>query len=233
MRSTCPGRDRYADEQGVRSGGRLPWRARPRPALIWLFSAIAVLVGGKPAPGGQPGPRADAGVHSHPGGPMSGKGRTRGRSQGVRRRPGPGPMTPRPGSTAASSCMQQGKLAEAIPEFRDGHPAQARVRRCANALVPCFDGVGKHDEAIAAYREAIRLKPDFADAHFNLGIALADRGKHAEIVAHIARPFGSSPTTPTTDTPSASRCAAGEAGGVGRGLPRGYPTPTRIRPGPQ
>ena len=42
---------------------------------------------------------------------------------------------------------------------------------------------GKLDEAIAEYREAIRLKPDYADAHYNLGIALATRGKLDEAIA--------------------------------------------------
>ena len=31
---------------------------------------------------------------------------------------------------------------------------------------------GKTDEAIALFREAIRLEPDFADAHYELGSAL-------------------------------------------------------------
>ena len=33
---------------------------------------------------------------------------------------------------------------------------------------------GKLDEAVAAYREAIRLKPDFAEAHVRLGGLLCD-----------------------------------------------------------
>ena len=36
---------------------------------------------------------------------------------------------------------------------------------------------GKLDEAIAEYRQAIRLKPDDAEAHNNLGTILCDR-KH-------------------------------------------------------
>jgi tetratricopeptide (TPR) repeat protein len=42
---------------------------------------------------------------------------------------------------------------------------------------------GKVSEAIAAYREAIRLKPDFALAHTNLGNALRDQGKVSEAMA--------------------------------------------------
>ena len=35
---------------------------------------------------------------------------------------------------------------------------------------------GDLEGAIAEFREALRLKPDFADAHLNLGVALRDKG---------------------------------------------------------
>src|SRR5262249_6029987 len=42
---------------------------------------------------------------------------------------------------------------------------------------------GKSAEAIAACREAIRLKPDLPQAHLNLGNALGAQGKLAEAIA--------------------------------------------------
>jgi serine/threonine-protein kinase len=42
---------------------------------------------------------------------------------------------------------------------------------------------GRPDEAIAAYRESVRLKPDYAEAHNGLGNALYDKGKPDEAVA--------------------------------------------------
>ena len=42
---------------------------------------------------------------------------------------------------------------------------------------------GKLSEVIAAYREAMRLNPDLALAHFNLGNALRDQGKPSEAIA--------------------------------------------------
>ena len=42
---------------------------------------------------------------------------------------------------------------------------------------------GKLDEAVAQYREAMRLKSDDAEAHYNLGNALRDHGKHDEAIA--------------------------------------------------
>jgi FkbM family methyltransferase len=42
---------------------------------------------------------------------------------------------------------------------------------------------GKLDEAVAAYRQAIRIKADSAETHSNLGVALYDQGKLDEAVA--------------------------------------------------
>ena len=44
----------------------------------------------------------------------------------------------------------------------------------------------KLDDAIAAYREAIRLKPDYAEAHYNLGCVLYDQEKFDEAEAEFA-----------------------------------------------
>ena len=38
-------------------------------------------------------------------------------------------------------------------------------------------------EAVAAFKEAIRLKPESPESHYNLGIALQQQGKLAEAVA--------------------------------------------------
>ena len=42
---------------------------------------------------------------------------------------------------------------------------------------------GKLDEAVASYRQALTLKPDYAEVHFNLGNTLNDQGKLDEAVA--------------------------------------------------
>jgi protein O-GlcNAc transferase len=58
-----------------------------------------------------------------------------------------------------------------------------------NALM----GQGKLDEAIAAYRRAIRIKPDYAAAHTTLGIALAGQGRLDEAIAAYRRAIGIKP----------------------------------------
>ena len=52
-----------------------------------------------------------------------------------------------------------------------GDPAQARRRLRPLRPRPGSWDQGKYDEAVAEFREAIRLKPDDAAAHNNLGLA--------------------------------------------------------------
>ena len=42
--------------------------------------------------------------------------------------------------------------------------------------------MGRTDEAITHYHQALRIKPDYVDAHYNLGIAYVNTGKIDEAV---------------------------------------------------
>jgi tetratricopeptide (TPR) repeat protein len=46
-----------------------------------------------------------------------------------------------------------------------------------------LDGQGRWDEAIAHYRRALEIKPDFAEAHYNWGVDLARQGRWDEAIA--------------------------------------------------
>ena len=48
-------------------------------------------------------------------------------------------------------------------------------------------GRGQVDEAIAHYRKALEIKPDYVEAHYNLGVALAGRGKLDEALEHYQK----------------------------------------------
>jgi Flp pilus assembly protein TadD len=52
--------------------------------------------------------------------------------------------------------------------------------------------LGRTDEAIAQYREALRLFPGYSGAHFNLGQALSSLGRFAEADAEFAAARSSS-----------------------------------------
>jgi tetratricopeptide (TPR) repeat protein len=46
-----------------------------------------------------------------------------------------------------------------------------------------FDALGRWDEAIAHYRQALAIKPDYADAHYNWGVDLARQGRWDDAIA--------------------------------------------------
>ena len=91
---------------------------------------------------------------------------------------------------------------------------------------------GKLDEAIAEYREAMRLKPDYPEAHNNLGVTLKDQGKLDEAIAEYREALRLKPDTPRPTTTSA---CPGVQGKLGRG-DRRIPEAMRLKPdirGPQ
>ena len=50
----------------------------------------------------------------------------------------------------------------------------------SNLLGIALDRQGKWKEAVAAFREAIRLQPDFADAYKNMGLTQERRNQFVE-----------------------------------------------------
>ena len=57
-----------------------------------------------------------------------------------------------------------------------------------NNLGTALVAKGQMDEAIRQYQEALRLKPDYADAHCNLGAALARKAKWTRRSANSRKP---------------------------------------------
>ena len=52
---------------------------------------------------------------------------------------------------------------------------------------------GTLDEAVAHYRKAVELKPDFAEAHYSLGMVLQQQGKIDEAIVHYRKALESQP----------------------------------------
>ena len=46
---------------------------------------------------------------------------------------------------------------------------------------------GKQTEAVNYYQETLRLEPNSADAHYQLGLILAKQGKSAEARIHLSK----------------------------------------------
>jgi len=71
----------------------------------------------------------------------------------------------------------------------------ARAVTAAN-LGEALSADGRHDEAIAEYRRAIAIKPDWAPAHYNLGSALNRAGRPVDAVAEFERALVLQPDYP-------------------------------------
>ena len=90
---------------------------------------------------------------------------------------------------------------------------------------------GKLDEAVACYRRALELKPDFAEAHNNLGNACKDQGKLDEAVACCRRALELRPDYAAAHNNLGNALQGpGEAGRSGRLLPPGTGTEAGLLP---
>jgi Flp pilus assembly protein TadD len=86
------------------------------------------------------------------------------------------------GRTIAGSAY----LGAIVPDSADVH----------NTLGIAFAERGRFDDAIAEFREALRLGPDSAPTHWHLGAALAYRGAREEAVEHLRRSVQLDPNNP-------------------------------------
>jgi serine/threonine protein kinase/Flp pilus assembly protein TadD len=75
--------------------------------------------------------------------------------------------------------------------FAEQH--KARMAIVHNNLGVAYDYRGQPDLAVEEYREAIRLRPDLADAHNNLGTALRARGKTDDAVREYRKALSLKP----------------------------------------
>jgi len=78
-----------------------------------------------------------------------------------------------PGRTVAGSAY----LGAIVPESAALH----------NLLGIALAGKGRLDDAVAEFREALRLEPDSAETNWHLGVALASQGERDEAMEHLGR----------------------------------------------
>ena len=71
--------------------------------------------------------------------------------------------------------------------LKSGHLPEAATSRWALDHLRGDDLLlsGSNTEAISQYNEALRLKPDLAEAYNNLGLALDDKGQHGAAIAEF------------------------------------------------
>ena len=85
----------------------------------------------------------------------------------------------------ASQYVDDSTEGDPIVPFPDQHFDTVRTAHYNLGLV--YHSQRRFDEAIARYRRALELEPDFAEAHNNLGVSLGTQGSLDEAVFHFRR----------------------------------------------
>ena len=160
-----------------------------------------------------------------------------------------GPLRTRPRGAAAARLQQAADLLESVlrqyPEETELHervrlylnicqrqatPREARRRRSTSGSTPrrSPSTAASYDQAIAHLRLVRDEDPDNDHALYMLAVAHAQRGEHAEAVAHLERAIALNPENRAlARTRSGSRAAARR-----RGVPRGARSAVRRRRAP-
>ena len=97
------------------------------------------------------------------------------------------PANPLRHDAVAQLYLDEGRLDEAIAEFRRSLQLNADSATTHYNLGYALSARGRRDEAMAELSEALRLDPDYALAHNNLGALLQVIGRADEAMIHFER----------------------------------------------
>jgi arylsulfatase A-like enzyme/Tfp pilus assembly protein PilF len=76
--------------------------------------------------------------------------------------------------------FQQKRYTEALPHLAAAISRELADKQTLNTAGIAANQLGKTAQAVAYYQQALRLDPDYAEAHLNLGLALRKLGRDAE-----------------------------------------------------
>lgn len=97
---------------------------------------------------------------------------------------------------AAVIALRRGEPAAALERIGaaiESAPRDARLRQTRGLA---YRILRRPEEAEADFREALRLWPDFADAHASLGLSLFQRGEHSDARSHLESALATRPDEP-------------------------------------
>jgi len=98
-------------------------------------------------------------------------------------------------ATANLAALHQteGRIDEAIAEYRQALRARPDAASVHNALGTALQARGAPEDALRAFADAVRLDPQSTDAHYNWGTALLALNRPGEALQHFERVLQASP----------------------------------------
>ena len=87
------------------------------------------------------------------------------------------------------SLFTQGQLQQALSEssqLLEKFPNSVVLYNIAGA---CNAGLMQFDAAIISYKQAIKIKPEYAEAYYNMGVALNDKGDLDKAIAAFSSTY--------------------------------------------
>ncbi len=95
------------------------------------------------------------------------------------------PDAPQARNMLGLELQSQGKLDQAISQYRHALQVKPNYVEAHNNLGTALQLQGKPDEAISHYRRALQIDPDLAETHNNLGLVLTKTGQLDKALEHF------------------------------------------------
>ena len=92
------------------------------------------------------------------------------------------PDAPQARNMLGLELQSQGKLDQAISQYRRALQVKPNYVEAHNNLGIALQLQGKPDEAISHYRRALQIDPGYVEAHYNMGITFRAQGKHDQAI---------------------------------------------------
>ncbi len=92
------------------------------------------------------------------------------------------PDAPQARNMLGLELQSQGKLDQAISQYRHALQVKPNYIEAHNNLGIALQLQGKPDEAISHYRRALQIDPGYVEAYYNMGITFRAQGRHDEAI---------------------------------------------------
>jgi len=99
-------------------------------------------------------------------------------------------------NNVGADLLKQGKLTEALAEFRQAVTADPAYAAAWRNLGFALDKAGQLDEAVTAYQQAVALEPE-VNAYNNLGVLYDKKERYAEAIQEFQKALKLSPGNAT------------------------------------